>query len=223
MCYLVALLCLLPFTLFAQNKPAWHIGMNTGIIFNQANFVGNDTATVTYNSENVNVWLGLKGWAEFKRLQVGIAVESGLVNEAIDYTLQDYRNHVLVNQVVIHQRFRMVSPAVMPVVFAHYKLNLPRKAYIYAGPVLGVLMGYNEFKAGNITTPAGGINAGISFSLGKHARFEIAHGWRTAKVNLGDDVHYAVPPDGNGNYMLYRMPDFWLQCITNSIGIVANL
>lgn len=220
---IITFLFVLPGVLHAQNKPTWHIGMNTGLIINQSNLVGDDSATVTYNSENINVWLGLKGWVEYKHLQLGIAIENGLINEAIDYTLQDYQDHVLVNTAVIHKRFRMVSPAVMPMAFVHYKLNMPRNIYIYGGPAVGVLMGHNEFEARNIATLAGGINAGISFSLGKHARFEIAHAWRTAKVNLKNDVHYTVPPDGNGNYILYRMPDFWLQFITNSIGIVANL
>ncbi len=220
--YYILLLLLLPVAVQAQQKPTMHLGFNTGIIFNQSNFIGNDISAVTYNSDNVNIWLGMKSWLEYEHMQIGMAVESGIVNENIEYTLRQYENHALVNESIVFTRFRMVSPAVMPMLFAHYKMNLPRNTRMYAGPAVGMLAGYNQYAGHNIWLLAGGLNLGISFAISRHARFEVAHAWRMTKVDIKKDVAYQVPPDGNGNYSQYSIPDFWLQIFTNSIGIVVD-
>jgi hypothetical protein len=134
-------------------------------------------------------------------------------------------NNQLLDQFTIYTSYNIFSPAVSPMAFAHYRLDLPRRAYIYGGPALGAIIGRSGLSDINTTTKAAlafGANLGISFAISKHARFEIAHAYRAARIKQNNGRDEVLRHDGTTAYAVYTIPAFWLQYTTNSIGIVVD-
>lgn len=220
LCYLPLLLLFIVLKTNAQQKLTWHVGFNAGVILSKASYSGIKTYDNNYDPDLGQFWTGLKLWTGYKKLQIGIAAESGFVSAHTEYTVQVYVNNMPEGEDHNYETYKMFSPAISPLAFVHYKLSLPRGAYMYAGPVVGILSGKNEIENRNITAPLAGANLGIAIQIGKNVHLELAHGYRAGKVNIYNGTrttHHAV-----NRYITYNINDFWLQSLSNTLGIAAT-
>lgn len=201
-----------------------YLSFHTGIITNQLTFLQEDV--YTYDSRNTSATVDLRLWKEFKnKWQAGVSLETGILQNQVDFRARIFSNGQQVGDQSVFGVYRVISPCMVPNVFGHYKLNMPRNNYMYAGVMAGVMTGKNDMGRSltNITTPVVGGNLGISFSLGASASFSVYHGYRFAHVNMPDDLQYITGGPGSSNSSYYTLSDFDMHYVVNGISIICKL
>lgn len=206
----------------AKAQPSLHMGYNLGGVFGQLQY--NKDVVMPFNSEEVGVWMNLRLWMQGKYWQAGISTETGMIRQRVELAVEQYDQGQLINSVIVSQQHDIASPAVVPMLFGHVKLDIPRGGYMYAGPAAGIMSARNSVGYSHqFRSFAGGIDWGISFRLSKRVQFEIGHAWRYTKIAKNTGIYYLSPPNSQGSYISYRMTDIRLDFVTNTIGLSLQL
>lgn len=159
-----------------------------------------------------------------KHWEVGLSAETGNMQTRLWRKFDYYQGGVYLYSASDRQLQRLISPFVMPALFAHYKINYGKKSHLFAGPVLGMMTGSNEINLGrNITCAAGGANLGTAIGIGQHTKLQLSGGWRIAYVNLRKTDGIVTPINDNGDYFIRRYSEDVVHYFSITVGIIAVL
>lgn len=218
------ILSLMPFGLKAQS--GWSLSSSVGLNFTNVHIYGLPPAygpDAIYADADILIDLRVskklgKNW------QVGLLAETGNMHTSLWQKMDYYSNDRHVSSSSYYQDVRLISPFVLPAVFAHYRLNYGKGSYLYGGPMIGIITGANEIDLGrNLTCPVGGANLGVAIALNKYAKLQFGLGWRLAYVNLEKTDGHVEYMGNNGDYVIRRFSLAFQHYFAGTIGIVAEL
>ncbi len=223
--YLLSLLILsIPFGLNAQS--GWSLSSSVGLNFANVDIQGVPSAfypDAVYADPDILIDIRLSKKIR-KHWQIGLLVETGNMQTKLWHKYDYYMNDRHIYSESHYQKVKLISPFVLPAVFAHYRLSCGKNSYLYGGPLVGVITGSNELDLGkNLTCPVGGADLGIAVGLTQYTKLQIGLGWRLAYVNLDKNDGQVVFLNGSKDYLVQRYSLPVTHYFAGTIGIVAVL
>lgn len=219
--FYIILFSLLPAMAMAQQKIffGFSAGMISGAVQTGKLSQGGSMDMSSDGDYAGNIKVGI----ENKHWQFGIAAETGVLHVAALYPVEGRNAAGVIDTFFLKHDRAVLTPFVLPNVFAHYKLNLPRGGYLYGGGMVGAIVGRTDLCVNpDVQSLAGGLQAGISLMLNKYVQFQVMHGWRITKVNFRNGGAFVQRPAADGSYARYALSGFGLQTFYNSIGLIAS-
>lgn len=224
--YLLSLLTFfaVPFCLKAQS--GWYLSSSVGANFTNVHVNGLPSALYPDAvSADPDILIDMRVSRQLgKHWQIGLLVETGNMRTNLWHKLDYYNNDRHVSSTSHYQKVRLISPFVLPAVFAHYQLNYGKGSYLYGGPMVGAITGSNEIDLGrNITCPVVGANLGTAVALNRHTKLQFGLGWRLAYVDLDKRDGQVVHLNDRGDYVIRRFSLPVTHYFAGTIGIVVAL
>lgn len=224
--YLLSFLLVLLVPVCLNAQKGWSLSSSVGLNFTNIHVNGLPSAiypdAVTANPDiliDIRVSKRIR-----KHWQIGMLVETGNMRTNLWQKLEFYSNGSYSFGTSEYQKVRLISPFVLPAVFAHYRLDYGKNSYIFGGPMIGVVTGSNEINLGkNITCPVGGANLGLAMGLTQYTKLQFGLGWRLAYVNLDKNHGIIEYTRGTDDYVVRRFSLPVTHYFLGTIGIVAEL
>lgn len=224
--YLLSFLLVLVVPAWLKAQKGWSLSSSVGLNFSNVHVNGLPSAfypdAVT---GDLGILIDIRASKSIrKHWQIGMLIETGNMRTNLWQKLEFYSNGRYSFGTADYQKVRLISPFVLPAVFAHYRLDYGKNSYLFVGPMVGIITGSNEINLGkNITCPVGGGNLGLAMGLTQHTKLQFGLGWRLAYVNLEKNHGIIEYTRGTGDYVVRRFSLPVTHYFLGAIGIVAEL